>query len=154
MKKALFATAAIAMAGYGVYRWTDSTPAPTRDATHEMVKDRLWVDHLPRTERDTIQVFAALTEQPVGVFQAASMWKGQYELFRYESRGDEFRIIYPQNGDREAVTLKATRCNKGGMDYCLEVRGSSRGVKQYYSQEGWEIGSVRDIEALQHKLLP
>ena len=31
------------------------------------------------------------------------------------------------------------------MDFCLELEGSSRGVKKYYSREGWEIGTVRDI---------
>jgi hypothetical protein len=150
MRKALLVVAVVGAAGYGVYRWR----APAAVAHDDLVKDRLWVDHIPRTERDTIQIFAALTEQPVGAFQASSMWKGQYELFRYESHGDEFRLLFPQNGDRERVTVKATRCNKNGMDYCLEVRGASRGVKQYYSREGWEIGSVGDISAAQGKLLP
>src|SRR5260221_6433183 len=100
MKKALLALVAVSMAGYGVYRWRSAeTPAPAHTDS-ALLQDRLWIDHMPRNERDTIQVFAALTEQPVGVFQAASMWKGQYELFRYESHGDELRVVYPQNGDR------------------------------------------------------
>jgi hypothetical protein len=39
------------------------------------------------------------------------------------------------------------------MDYCLEIEGASRGVKRYYSREGWEVGSVRDIDAVTRKLL-
>ena len=38
------------------------------------------------------------------------------------------------------------------MDFCLELEGSSRGVKKYYSREGWEIGNVRDIDTLTHGL--
>ena len=25
------------------------------------------------------------------------------------------------------------------MDYCLELTGTNRGVKKYYSRKGWEI---------------
>jgi hypothetical protein len=38
------------------------------------------------------------------------------------------------------------------MDYCLELEGSSHGVKRYYSREGWEIGSMRDLDAMRAKL--
>src|SRR5262245_23383620 len=98
MKK-LLVMAVIATAGYGVYRWRKHE-APVVKHDKSLVKDRLWIDHMPRSERDTIQAFAALSEQPVGVFQSASMWKGAYELFRYESNGEEFRIVYPQSGER------------------------------------------------------
>jgi hypothetical protein len=151
MKKALLAMVVIAGAGYGVYRWR-SEPAPTPKHQEDLVTDRLWVDHIPRNERDTIQVFAALTEEPVGVFQAASVWKGEYELFRYETHGEEYRMVFPQTGSRDKVKAKATECNRGGMDYCLELEGASRGVKKYYSREGWEIGSMNDAEQLMKQL--
>jgi len=150
MKKLLVVAVIASAAGYGVYRWQRSdAPAPiAAKSDAKLVKDRLWVDHIPRSDRDTIQVFAALSEDPVGVFQSASMWKGQYELFRYESNGEEFRIVYPQDGKRESVKLVATECNQNGMDYCLEVKGSSRGTKRYYSMEGWEIGSLANLQQL------
>ncbi|HEY5920836.1 MAG TPA: hypothetical protein VIV11_04160 [Kofleriaceae bacterium] len=151
MKNALLAVVAIAGAGYGVYRW-QSEPAPAPKHDEDLVTDRLWIDHLPRGERDVIQIFVAITEEPMGVFQAASRWKGEFELFRYEAHGDEFRLVFPQTGTRDRVKAKATECNHGGMDYCLELEGSSRGVKKYYSREGWEIGNVRDIEKLTQQL--
>ena len=149
MKKALFAVVAVSVAGYGVYRWADD-PAPREEAS--LVTNRIWLDHIPRNDRDVIEVFAAITDEPLGIFQATSMWKGHFEMFRYESHGDEFRILYPQNGERESVTMKATRCNQSGMDYCLEVSGSSRGVKQYYSRKGWEIDSVHDLASMRARL--
>ena len=85
-------------------------------------------------------------------FQAASAWKGAYEIFKYESHGDEYRMVFPQNGSRDKVMVKATSCNRGGMDYCLELDGASRGVKQYYSRKGWEIGSLKDVERLTKQL--
>jgi hypothetical protein len=151
MKKALLAMVVVAGAGYGVVRFRSEPPAPQHDKN--LVTDRLWIDHLPRGERDVVQIFIAITEEPFGVFQAASRWKGEFELFRYERHGDEYRMVFPQTGTRDRVHVKATECNRGGMDYCLEIEGASRGVKRYYSREGWEVGSVRDIDTVTRKLL-
>jgi hypothetical protein len=90
-------------------------------------------------------VFAAISEEPFGVFQAASTWKGAYELFRYQASGNELRIVYPQNNERETVKHKARKCSENQMDYCLELDGGSRGVKRYYSRKGWEIDSTAKI---------
>jgi hypothetical protein len=147
MKKAMLAVIAVAGVGYGVVHWR-SEPAVTQAGDDSLVTDRLWIDHIPRGERDTIQVFAAITEEPVGVFEAASRWKGEFEFFRYEKHGGELRLVFPQTGTRDRVKVTATKCRTGGMDYCLELDGASRGVKKYYSREGWEIGDTRDINAL------
>jgi hypothetical protein len=151
MKKAVLALVAIAGAGYGVARWRSDAPVGKHDKS--LVTDRLWIDHMPRGEKDVVQIFVALTEEPVGAFQAASRWKGEFELFRYEHHGNEYRIVFPQTGTRERVCATASECNRGGMDYCLELEGASHGVKRYYSREGWEIGSVRDIDAVTRKLV-
>lgn len=151
MKKAVLAMAVLAGTGYGVYRWS-SDDAPSAPKGKVSVTDRLWIDHIPRNDRDTVQIFVAITDEPMGIFQATSQWKGEFELFRYEQHGDELRILFPQTGTRDRVRAKATECNKNGMDYCLELEGSSRGVKRYYSREGWEIGSLRDLDAVKAKL--
>ena len=151
MKKAVLALVVIAGTGYGAYRWkSDSAPAPKHQ--EDLLTDRLWVDHIPRGERDVFQIFAAITEDPVGVFQSTSRWKGEFEMFKYEAHGDEMRIFFPQTRTSEKVHVKATECNRNGMDYCLELEGSNHGVKKYYSREGWEIGSTRDVDALAKKL--
>jgi hypothetical protein len=114
--------------------------------------DRVWIDHMPRNDKDTIQAFVAISEHAVGAFQAASAWRGGFEAFRYEASGNELRLVYPQTGDRDAVRVKARRCSEHGMDFCLELDGASRGVKRYYSREGWEIDGARDLDAVQHRV--
>ena len=147
MKKPLLTLALLGTVSFGAYRLLRSdeakpAAAPVAQETEQLTLDRIWIDHIPRNERDTIQVFAAITEEPFGVFQAASQWKGAHELFRYEGHGNELRIIYPQNNDRDSVKHKASRCNEGSFDFCLELSGNSRGVKRYYSRKGWEIENV------------
>ena len=75
----------------GVWRWTRSEPPV--DGASRLVTDRIWIDRLPRNERDTINVFGALSEQSVGVFQATSQWRGSFEAFRFEASGGEIRVL-------------------------------------------------------------
>jgi hypothetical protein len=133
-----------------VWSWTRT--AEPAEPGNRLLADRLWLDRIPRSEKDTINLFAMLSEQSIGVFQATSQWRGAYEVFRYEANGPEVRLLYPQTGDRERVRAKAKKCSDGGMDFCLELDGASRGVKRYYSREGWEIGDARDLDAVKRRI--
>ena len=146
MKKIALAVALIGTVSYGAYRLLDrDEPKAVATDGEQLVLDRIWIDHMPKNDRDTIQLFAAISEEPFGVFQQSSTWKGNYELFRYQASGNELRIVYPQTNDRETVKHKARRCSDNGMDYCLELDGG-RGVKKYYSRKGWEIDSNASVD--------
>jgi len=129
-------------------RWVGGGGGALDGSDPGLVLDRLWVDRLPERPKDTINVFAAVTEQPIGVFQFASQWKGGFELFNYTASGSELRLVYPQTDEKEKVKVRAWKCKQGEMDYCLELAGASRGVKRYYSQRGWEIGGVTRPEQI------
>jgi hypothetical protein len=151
MKKIL-ALALVSTVAYGGWRWHHSSSSS--DAGPRLAFDRLWIDHMPKNERDTIQIFVLFHEEAMGMFQATSRWKGSYEGFVFEANDGALRIFYPQNGDNDKVQIKATECNAGDMDYCLEVSGASRGVKKYYSREGWEIGNADALRHLADSLQP
>ena len=145
MKKPVLLIIAVVVVVASLWGWKRAAhPAEDR-----LVTDRIWLDHIPRNERDTIRVFAAVSKQAIGVFQATSQWRGSFEAFRYEASGGELRLVFPQTGDRETVRAKAKRCNESQMDFCLELDGASRGVKRYYSREGWEIGGAHDVAAIE-----
>lgn len=143
MKKPVVLVVLIA-AVVSVWSWQRGEPAA---APARLFADRVWIDHIPRSDKDTIQVFLAVSEHATGVFQATSAWRGSFELFRYEASAGELRVIYPQTGEREAIHVKARTCSERDMDYCLELDGASRGVKRYYSRKGWEIERGRDLDA-------
>ena len=145
MKKALLALAVISTASYATYKLTRTAPEVKADKISAL--DRIWIDHLPKTESDMINIFAAITEEPMGVFQATSMWKGNFELFTYESHGDTIRAVYPQDRSKEELKVTATSCSEvRDMDFCLEIKGASRGPKKYYSRKGWEIDSTSSVD--------
>jgi hypothetical protein len=144
MKKLLLVIGVV-VAAVSLWSWRRAAPD---DAGRSLVIDRVWIDHVPRSERETFHVFAAISERSIGVFRAASMWRGGFEGFRFEASGDELRMVFPQTGDRETVKVKAQRCREERMDFCLELDGASRGVKRYYSRKGWEIRGAHDLDAL------
>ena len=157
MKKTALVLALVGATGYGAYRWIssdDARPAATTDG-EQLVLDRIWIDHMPKNDRDTIQFFAAITEEPFGVFQAASSWKGQYELFRYQASGNELRIVYPQTnererhahevgGDQDALAIVAIGDHAGDrrreedrQDRCrIDERGRARTARQARDEIG------------------
>ena len=148
MKKAVLLVIAVVVAVVSLWSWKHAA----RPGENRLVADRIWIDHIPRGERDTFRVFALVSEHSIGVFQATSQWRGAYEAFRYEAGGGELRLVFPQTGDRETVRAKARRCSEQGMDFCLELDGASRGAKRYYSREGWEIDGSHGLDAIERQV--
>lgn len=138
------------VAGYLAWRWwRGAADGAAADRGQTLLYDRVWVDHLPASQTDAFDLFAAVTEQPIGVFDHRSQWKGQWELFRYEPRGDgQLELSYPASQGKGRLSYRAWKCSeKKEFDFCLELSGG-KGPKKYYSQRGWEIGSVEAARAL------
>ena len=151
MKKLLLA---VFVVGGVWFLWPHGTaPAPSDARGKNLLFDRAWIDHLPRNERDPVQWLVAVTDEPHGVFIAQTQWKGSWEAFRYEPRGDgKLELLFPQSGSKETATYKATSCQDKGFDYCLEIAGPTRGVKRYFSRKGWEVSGGGSVEQLAGKL--
>lgn len=145
MKKLVLAVLVLSTVAFvALRRGGDDATTESTDSKLVSVTDRIWIDHIPRNDRDVFHLFVAITEQPFGIFQATSQWKGQYELFQYEISGNEMRLVYGQDGSKDKVKATARECGDKGMDYCLELSGASRGVKKYYSMEDWVIDGRMD----------
>ncbi len=154
MKKILLAVIVMSMVGFVALRRGGDDASTESETQASLVVDRIWIDHIPRNDRDVFQLFVAITEQPFGIFQATSQWKGSYELFQYTTDGDGLRLVYGQTGDKETVKATARECSDKGMDLCLELDGASRGVKRYYSMEDWVIeGSVDSLDHVRARVL-
>ena len=149
MKKALIAVG-LAAATYGAVSLIKSD-APATKPGHVSTLDRIWIDHIPKNDRDVFQVFVAISEEPFGIFQATSQWTGKYELFRYQDDGKALTIHYPQTGENDKVSTNARECNEGGFDFCLDLGGASRGAKKYFSMEEWVVNG-RDPAAIRARV--
>jgi hypothetical protein len=151
VKKPLLFLGLVVVSGLSLAGWLggggeDAVAEPT------LAFDRIWIDRLPTRPKDNFHVFVAVTQEPIGVFQAGSQWKGTYEIFSYEVRGDELRLAFLQTGDKEKAKVRAWRCKEAGMDYCLELTGASRGVRRYVSHRDWVIGAAGRPDQLRDRI--
>ena len=154
MRKLLFLLILVLVAYFAWRWWRGADGDASADRGQELLYDRLWVDHLPASQTDTFSIFAAITEQPMGVFDHRSQWKGDWELFRHEGRGDgQMELMFPQSKQKSRASYRAWKCNeKKDFDFCLEI-SASKGPKKYFSQRGWEIGSIEGARSAEARLL-
>lgn len=149
MKKLVLA-AVLAATVYGGWRWQQTDPVET--SSKNLVFNRLWIDHLPASERDAFNVLILSKPESMGGFAQETLWHGEIERFRFEAHGEEIRAVFPWKGDREQLRVKATACDEAEMDYCLDITGSKRGVSRYYSRNGWERRGMDDVDAFVREL--
>ena len=120
------------------------------------VTDRLWIDHMPKHDRDLLKVFIAFThsgdEDNIGFLQYGSRWHSEINGFRFERKGDDLAVEFPQNSWKATWHTKVTRCSVGDFTLCMEVT-APRGTFHYFSRDEWEIGSEDAAHALEAKLL-
>jgi len=135
------------VAALGVGAWRVKAHYDTTDGGgNKLLVERVWIDHVPRSEREMVNVFLMFSEHKVGVFDVRSAWTGSFEAFKY-SRGDgKLDAVFPQTGSKEQYSIKVRTCSTDGMDYCLDIDGGKHGVKHYYSKKKWV---VRDVAAEQ-----
>lgn len=140
-KRAWVLAVVFTIVGVAGWRWRHAT---THDDGGVTVTNRVWIERLPSSDRDPIETLLMIDDADndlaVGAFQKSSAWRGAFEVFLFERDGDTLELTFPQTDEHEHVRARARRCNERGMDYCLEVTGSSRGIARYVSKKGWEIG--------------
>jgi hypothetical protein len=146
MAKKLAMVAVLAVAAYGGAKWKQRHDAHDGRG-RSLATNRFWIDHAPVNERDRFNVFVVHTPEGLGAFAEETQWKGQIERFRFDMDGNTIHAAFPWTDTREDIKVDARPCHEQGMDYCLELTGSSHGVARYYSLIGWERKSGEDIEA-------
>ena len=95
------------------------------DASSSVLVGRIWIDHLPKKDTEHFEVFVAIEDGAVGVFERASVYEGAFEVFKYEPKGDgRLELLFPQSKKKFDVTYEAKACRDGDFDYCLSLSGA------------------------------
>lgn len=120
------------------------------------VTDRFWIDHMPKHDRELVRAFVALThdhdETNIGFLHYGSRWHAQFDGFRFERKGDDLAVEFPQNSWKATWHTKVTRCSVGEFTLCLEIT-APRGTFYFFSRDEWVIGSEDAARTLEAKLL-
>lgn len=106
--------------------------------------DRVWIDHIPKNERDKVDVFVMLEEPAIGAFSRSSAYEGEWTSFEWNMRkGLHFRMLQTQKSHKVSATIiGGDKC--APFDYCLRLKGVPRASKRYYSMEDWVINAGED----------
>ena len=114
----------------------------------KLIYDRFWIDHEPRNPKEQYRGLFVNGERPFGHFAVHTMWRGQWERFHYHAvplHDGVLDLLFEDGSER--TTFTARPCQENGFDLCLDVAGTSRGVKRYYSKRQWSGLSELPIES-------
>jgi hypothetical protein len=119
-----------------------------------LILDRVWIDSEPKTAKDYVNAFIAISQAPIGAFQKASAYQVELEIFEFERNGNKIDLVFPQTDTKKRFRYKVESCNDlPPFDLCLRLNKNPwhKGPKTYYSMRDGH-GNAR-LRQLRHKLL-
>jgi hypothetical protein len=144
MKKlALTFTVVIVLGGLGWRARHTDAPDPA------LLFHQFWIDHEPRDENEKFALLFVNADHPFGHFGTRTMWTAQLEFFHYHIVPREAGVIdllFGATRERQRVRYTARPCHERGFDFCLDISGSSRGVKRYYSKKEWRVEKGESVD--------
>jgi hypothetical protein len=132
----LFCLVAVGVAG--CHR-KPATTAVAPDEARQLLLDRNWVDRLPETAQDRLQVFRFVPSMGGGVFQDRTLYAGQFELFNFDHDGESIQFHLRHTGEERTTHYTIERLPAGDdspYDLHLTLSDSPRGAHDYYSIRG------------------
>lgn len=107
----------------------------SRGADPSLLLDRVWIDSIPEARTDYVQVFVALGNSPVGVFQRSSDYRVEAEIYTYNRKENRMKVFFPQTKKKKSFTYKIHPCDEQPpFDLCLDLsKNPWGGPKRYYS---------------------
>lgn len=130
--------------------WTGSEESAdaTRDkADPSLLLDRVWIDKIPEAYTDYMHAFVALADHPVGIFQKASSYRVEAELFQFKRKDSKIQLLFPQTNKKKQFTYKITHCDDlPPFDLCLDLsKNPWGGPKRYYGDSEQSAADARRI---------
>ena len=115
---------------------------------------QLWISHLPKNQKDTFSLLAALKDEHIGIFQAQSEFSGNFDLFEISGEGNNPKIKMLQTDKKFEFKTTIEQSKAGDFEFTLKIDGTvPRGPKVYHTLEDWEVGYVDQLKALVIKLV-
>jgi len=134
----------LVVAWFGL-RKDDASVAAT-DTPDELV-NRIWIDALPTSAKQKVDVFVMVDEPHLGQFLRTSAYEGEYAVFEWHDRDSgRVEMVMLQTDKKHHVGFKVSSQGCDPFDYCMKVKGAPRGAKKYFSMKDWIVEPGRSLE--------
>jgi hypothetical protein len=113
------------------------------DEAVKRLVNQLWIERLPRDQRDMVYV-AALVEHEgrrVGVVGRGSRWRSHQDAFLWRLDQDQLHTRFPQDDKRYTLRIRTWECEGQAprpFQLCLEARRGDQ-VLRFFSKKEWVI---------------
>jgi hypothetical protein len=124
-------------------------PPVAGDEAQRLLLDRNWLDKMPETQHDKLHVYRFVPSMGGGVFQDRTLYKGTFELFRFEATGEQIRFDLPETDEKITTSYRIDVVDEPPFDLRLTVSDDPRGPHVYYGMRG---ETDRDGTQLQQRL--
>jgi len=120
------------------------------EEARQLLIDRNWMDRMPETERDRLHVYRFVPSMGGGVFQDRTLYKGTFELFMFEVKGDAITFKLLETHDEVTSPFRIEKVDgPAPFDLKLTIPEDPRGPKVYY---GIRAETDRSGVLLEHRL--
>ena len=120
------------------------------DEARKVLLDRNWIEEMPKTERDRFHVYRFVPSMGGGVFQDRTIFKGTFELFRFETAADEIRFDLLETHQKVVSKFRIDEVDgPKPFDLKLTINADPRGPQVYY---GIRAETDRDGSKLEARL--
>jgi hypothetical protein len=106
------------------------------DQAAELLIDRNWLDVWPQSKDERLHVYRFTPAMGGGVFQDRTLYKGTFELFRFEVEGATLEFDLPETEQRVRTGFRIERVEgPEPFDLRLTLEHSPRGPRVYYGRQ-------------------
>ncbi|HEY1813406.1 MAG TPA: hypothetical protein VGG74_13735 [Kofleriaceae bacterium] len=118
------------------------SPTIARDEAKQLLIDRNWIDHMPKDERDHLNVYRFVPSMGGGVFQDRTLYKGTFELFMFKVDGDQIDFNLPETHERVRSQFHIEKVSgPKPFDLKLTISNDPRGPHEYFGMR-----SEKDVD--------
>ena len=104
-----------------------------KDSAQKILIDRNWIDVWPTKKTDKLHVFRFVPQMGGGVFQDRTVFKGTFELFKFQADGDQIQFDLPEKDEHVVSSYHIEKVDgPHPFDLKLTVENDPRGPHVYY----------------------
>ena len=122
----------------------DTSPRIADGDAGQLLTRRLWLDEEPRSNEQRFHVLVFDRDRS-GIYQDRTLWKGEFELFRYKAKDGGLVLELPGSKRTVKTGYRLERVKRGQADVRLTLDHAADGPSVYW---GYKFdGNAADVEA-------